>query len=158
MIRSAHPMNVGMAWPRHHGPDDLARALSALPDDVTVRPIGSAHFVLGPVGAQVVAVDDGTDDAARAVARLASVVRSALAESVAWVPFVHALLVTERPGPCPPATRIEPSMLLRAVADGPTTLAPAVLDPLRSAIVDGALDGLTSVAPPASRATSPLPR
>lgn len=123
-----------------------------------MRPIGSAHFVLGPVGAQVVAFDDGTDDAPRTVARLASVVRSALADEVAWVPFVHALLVTERSGPCPPATRIEPSMLLRAVADGPTTLAPSVLEPLRGAIDGGILDGLTSVAPPAARPTSDLRR
>lgn len=144
-----------MAWPRHHGPADLTRVLDGLPDDVTVRPIGSAYFVLGPVGAQVVALDDGSEDAPRAVARLASVVRSALAEHAAWVPFVHALLVTERLGPCPPATRIEPSLLLRAVTSGPPTLPPSVLAPLVAAVEAGALDGLTSVAPaPRSTATT----
>jgi hypothetical protein len=136
-----------MAWPRHHGPEDLARALEGLPDDVTVRSLGGAHLVVGPAGAQVVALDDGSADAPRAVARLASVVRSALAEEVPWMPFVHALLVTDRADPCPPATRISPALLLRAVSEGPVTLDPAILDRLHAAIDGGALDGLKSVAP-----------
>ncbi len=147
-------MTGGMAWPRHHGPADLPRLLDGLPADVTVRPIGAAYFVLGPAGAQVVALDDGSEDAPRTVARLASVVRSALAEHVTWVPFVHALLVTERPGPCPPATRTEPSLLPRALTDGPSTLPPTVLAPLVEAVEAGALDGLTSVAPAAPAARS----
>lgn len=147
MIRLAHPMILGMGWPRHHRPEDLARALAGLPDDVTVCPLGGAHLVVGPAGAQVVALDDGSPDAPRAAARLASVVRSALAEEVPWMPFVHALLVTDRPDPCPPATRISPALLLRAVSEGPVTLEQPILDRLRRAIADGALDGLTSVAP-----------
>ena len=135
-----------MAWPRHHGPEDLARALSGLPEDVTVRSLGGAHLVVGPAGAQVVALDDGSPDAPRAVARLASVVRSALAEEVPWMPFVHALLVTDRADPCPPATRISPALLLRAVSEGPVTLDPSILERLRVAIEGGALDGLTAVA------------
>lgn len=137
-----------MAWPRHHGPEDLARALADLPEDITVCPLGPAHLVLGPTGAQVVALDDGSPDAPRAAARLASVVRSALAEEVPWTPFVHALLVTDRADPCPPATRIAPPQLLRAVADGPETVDPALLRRLRAAVHGGALDGLASVAPP----------
>jgi hypothetical protein len=136
-----------MAWPRRHGPDDLARALASLPDDITVRPLGGAHLVVGPAGAQVVALDDGSPDAPRAAARLASVVRSALAEEVPWMPFVHALLVTDRPDPCPPATRISPALLLRAVSEGPAILDPTILERLRQAIDRGALDGLSAVAP-----------
>ena len=136
-----------MAWPRRHGPDDLARALAGLPDEITVRPLGGAHLVVGPAGAQVVALDDGSPDAPRAAARLASVVRSALAEEVPWMPFVHALLVTDRPDPCPPATRISPALLLRAVSEGPGILDPTILERLRQAIDQGALDGLTAVAP-----------
>lgn len=136
-----------MAWPRHHGPEDLARALEGLPDEVLVRPLGGAHLVVGPAGAQVVALDDGSPDAPRATARLASVVRSALAEEVPWMPFVHALLVTDRPDPCPPATRISPALLLRALAEGPVTLEDRILDRLRRAVENGALTGLTSVAP-----------
>jgi hypothetical protein len=136
-----------MAWPRRHGPEDLARALAGLPEEITVRPLGGAHLVVGPAGAQVVALDDGSPDAPRAAARLASVVRSALAEEVPWMPFVHALLVTDRPDPCPPATRISPALLLRAVSEGPAILDPAILGRLRQAIDQGALDGLTAVAP-----------
>jgi hypothetical protein len=136
-----------MAWPRRHGPEDLARALDGLSDEVTVRPLGGAHLVVGPAGAQVVALDDGSPDAPRATARLASVVRSALAEEVPWMPFVHALLVTDRPDPCPPATRISPALLLRAVSEGPVALDDRVLDRLRRAIEGGALDGIAAVAP-----------
>jgi hypothetical protein len=136
-----------MAWPRRHGPDDLARALAGLPEEITVRPLGGAHLVVGPAGAQVVALDDGSPDAPRAAARLASVVRSALAEEVPWMPFVHALLVTDRPDPCPPATRISPALLLRAVSEGPGILDPTILERLRQAIDHGVLDGLTAVAP-----------
>jgi hypothetical protein len=152
MIRLAHPMEQAMAWPRHHGPEDLARALGGLPDEILVRPLGGAHLVIGPAGAQVVALDDGSHDAPRSAARLASVVRSALAEEVPWMPFVHALLVTDRPDPCPPATRISPALLLRAVAEGPVTLDARILDRLRHAIAGGALDGLASVAPVAPAA------
>jgi hypothetical protein len=147
MIRLAHPMDQAMPWPRRHGPEDLARALAGLPADVTVRPLGGAHLVVGPAGAQVVALDDGSPGAPRAAARLASVVRSALAEEVPWMPFVHALLITDRPDPCPPATRISPALLLRAVSEGPVTLDAAILERLRQAIEDGALDGLAAVAP-----------
>ena len=136
-----------MGWPRHHGPEDLDRALTGLPDEVVVRPLGGAHLVVGPVGAQVVALDDGTPDAPRAIARLASVVRSALAEEVPWMPFVHALLVTDRPDPCPPATRISPALLLRALSEGPVALDERILERLHQAIANGALDGLASVAP-----------
>ncbi len=136
-----------MGWPRHHAPEDLARALASLPDGFEVVPVGGAHLVLGPTGAQIVALDDGVAETPRTVARLASVVRSALAEHVAWVPYVHALLVTDRDEPCPPATRIPPTLLVRALVDGPPTLQPSELARLVACIDDGALVGLVSVAP-----------
>lgn len=140
-----------MAWPRHHAPEDIGRALAELPDDISVHPVGPAHLVVGPAGAQIVVADDGSAEAPRAAARLASVVRSALAEDVPWTPFVHALLVTDRPDPCPPATRVSPAHLRAAVAEGPETVEPELLARLRAALAAGALDGLASVAPAAHR-------
>jgi len=156
MIRSAHPMGLAMGWPRHHAPEDLSRALAALPAGYFVTPIGPSHLVLGLTGAQVVALDDGGEDTPRAVARLASVVRSALAEHVAWVPYVHALLVTERNEPCPPATRIPPALVIRALMDGPPTIQATDLARLVACIEAGALDGLGAVAPPQAPRAIPI--
>lgn len=149
-------MVSAMGWPRHHAPEDLTRALAGLPEGYSVTPISGSFLVLGPTGAQVVALDDGGDDTPRAVARLASVARSALAEHVAWVPYVHALLVTERTDPCPPATRIPATLLIRALLDGPPTIQPGDLARLVASIDDGALDGLGAVAPAATRRALPL--
>jgi len=55
-----------------------------------VRSLGPARFVVGPAGAHAIALDDGRPAAAGEVGLLASVSRSALAEHVAWVPYVHA--------------------------------------------------------------------
>jgi hypothetical protein len=140
-----------MGWPRHHGPEDLDHVLGELPDAYTVRAIGSARFVIGPTGAHVVALDDGTEAAPRAVALLASVARSALADRVAWVPFVHALLVTDRTEPCPPATRVPPGAIPTVLLEGPPVLSPAELGRLVASVTEGVLDGLTAVAPPAGR-------
>lgn len=136
-----------MGWPRHHGPEDLDRVLGTLPDDYVVRTIGEARFVLGPTGAHVLALDNGQADAPRAVALLASVIRSSLADQVAWVPFVHALLVTERDQPCPPATRVPPALIPGALVEGPPLLRPDELSRLVSSVEAGTLDDLTAVAP-----------
>ena len=112
-----------------------------------MRSIGSARFVLGPTGAQVVALDDGSDGAPRAVALLASVTRSALAEHITWVPYVDALLVTERDKPCPPATRVPPTLLLNTLLEGPAILQPHDRERLVACVEGGVLDGLTAVAP-----------
>lgn len=135
-----------MAWPRHHTAGDVDAALESLPEGWVVAPLGPAHLVLGPTGAQVVAVDDGSESAAHDLARLAGAVRSALAERVALMPFVHALLVTDRREPCPPASRIPPSSLARALVDGPPTLGPDDLGRLRQSIADGALRGVIALA------------
>lgn len=124
MIRSARPMDAVMGWPRHQDPEDLDRILDQLPAGFVVRAVGAAWFVLGPTGAHVVALDDGSEAAPRALARLASVTRSALAAEVAWVPYVDAFLVTEREQPCPPATRVPPRLIGRPLTDGPAVIAP----------------------------------
>lgn len=136
-----------MGWPRHHGPQDLDRALAALPAGHLVRALGPARFVLGPSGAQVVSLDDGDAASPGAVARLASVVRSALAERAAWVPYVDAFLVTDRDGPCPPATPVPPRLIPSTLVEGPAVLTPDELRRLVACVEDGALDGLDAVAP-----------
>ena len=136
-----------MGWPRHHGLDDLDRALRTLPAGHVVTPVGRSRLVLGPSGAHLVVLDDGSDDAARDVARLASVVRSALADHVAWVPYVDAFLVTDHAEPRPPATRVPRELILNSLVEGPTALTPADLDRLVACIADGALDGLGDILP-----------
>lgn len=134
-----------MARPRHHGRDDLDQVLATLPDDFTVRPLGAARFVLGPTGAHVVAVDDGSPDAPTTLAQIAGLVRDALADRVTWVPFVHAMLVTERDGPCPPATRVPPVLMPGALIDGPTTLDEPARQRLVDAVTSGVLDRVSTI-------------
>ncbi len=136
-----------MGWPRHHGLDDLDRALDGLPADHLVRNLGQARFVLGPSGAHVVSLDDGDPSTPQAVARLAAVVRSALAERSAWVPYVEPFLVTDRDAPCPPATRVPPRLIPGSLLEGPPVLTAAELGRLAACVEDGALDGLDAVAP-----------
>ena len=134
-----------MARPRHPGPDDLDQVLATLPDDFTVRTVGAARFVLGPTGAHVVAVDDGSEDAPATLAHIASLVRDALADRVTWVPFVHAMLVTERTDPCSPATRVPPVLMPGALVDGPTTLDDPARRRLVDALADGVLDRVSTI-------------
>lgn len=136
-----------MAWPRHHAPDDLDGALDSLPPGYLVVPLGRARFVLGPSGAHVMVLDDGHPAAPRVVSRLASVIRSALAEQIAWVPYVDAFLVTDRREPCPPATRVPHGLIPRSLVDGPAVLSRTELERLVACVQDGALDGLGAVAP-----------
>lgn len=148
-------MVSAMAWPRHHTAGDVDAALESLPEGWLVTPVGPAHLVLGPNGAQVVAVDDGSDSAAHDLARLAGAVRAALAERVALMPFVHALLVTDRRDPCPPATRIPPSSLALALVDGPPTLGPDDLARLRQAVAEGVLRGVAALTAGPDRLSRP---
>lgn len=134
-----------MARPRHHGPDDLDQVLATLPDDFTVHALGAARFVLGPTGAHVVAVDDGSPDAPATLAHIAGLVRESLADRVTWVPFVHAMLVTDRTDPCPPATRVPPVLMPGALVDGPTTLDDQARQRLVDALESGVLDRVSTI-------------
>ena len=134
-----------MARPRHTDPDDLDQVLAALPEGFTVRPLGAARFVLGPTGAHVVALDDGSRDAPETLAHIAGLVRDALADRVTWVPFIHAMLVTERTDPCPPATRVPPVLMPGALLDGPTTLDGPARQRLVEAVASGVLDGVSTI-------------
>lgn len=136
-----------MDWRRQHDQTDVGQVLAGLPSSSTIHPLGSAHLVLGPTGAQVVVLDDGSTDLPRTAARLAAVVRSALAERVSWVPYVHTLLVTESTAPRPPATVVSAHLLVRALVEGPTTLDQADLGRLVASIEGGSLAGLDSLAP-----------
>lgn len=130
-----------MVWSRHHPHADLRATLEALPPEWVVAPLGPAFVVLGPTGAHVVALDDGREDAAADLARAARTVRGCLAEHVALMPFVHALLVTDRPGSSRDATRIPAELLSLALIDGPPTLTTDELDRLRECVAAQALAG-----------------
>lgn len=142
MIRSAHPMGSVMVWSRHHPRADLRATLSHLPEEWVVAPLGPTHLVLGPTGAHVVAIDDGRDETPALLARLATEVRTRLAEHVALMPFVHALLVGSGSQPCAAATRIPPALLSLAIVDGPPMLTGEELDRIRICVIDGSLADL----------------
>jgi len=141
-----------MVWSRHHPHADLRATLDALPPDWVVAPLGPAHVVLGPTGAHVVGLDDGVDETPTFLARVAGSVRSRLAEHVPLMPFVHALLVTDRPGSSSDATRIPPALLSLALIDGPPTLTGDELDRLRACVEAGALVDVDVSARPGRRA------
>lgn len=134
-----------MARPRHNDIEHLDRVLHALPDGYDVWPVGMARFVLGPTGAHVVALDDGRRTAPDSLGHLANLVRDALAQHETWVPFIHAMLVTDRRSPVPPATRVPPGMVRAALLDGPPTLDEAVRLRLVAAVSHGALDPVPSL-------------
>ena len=94
-----------MVWSRRPAVEDPKLRLDALPSDFVVAPIGAARFIVGPTGAYIVLAHDGTPERPRALGRLAATIRSVLAERMAWVPFVHPLLVDTRSITVPQAMR-----------------------------------------------------
>jgi hypothetical protein len=136
-----------MVWSRRPAVEDPKLRLDALPPDFVVTPIGAARFVVGPTGAYVVLANDGTTERPRALGRLAATIRSVLAERMAWVPFVHPLLVDTRPLTVAQATVVPPHMLVDLITEGRHTLEPETFDRIRALVNEGALDGLESVAP-----------
>jgi hypothetical protein len=136
-----------MVWSRRPAVEDPKLRLDALPPDFVVTPIGAARFVVGPTGAYVVLAHDGTTERPRALGRLAATIRSVLAERMAWVPFVHPLLVDSRSITVPQATVVPPHMLVDVITEGRQTLEPETFDRIRALVTEGALDGLESVAP-----------
>lgn len=147
--------------------DRVARVLAALPAGRIVAGTGSGWLVMGPSGAFVVLPDpSGTSGAAaagRRAAVLAETTRAALAEHLSWVPFVDAVVATERDGSCGPEATAVPVDLLPevlvagpAVIDGPTLarvgelVAGGLLPPWRPVGGEGAKIDLCAPAPDAT--------
>lgn len=109
-----------MLRPRQSSETDLAVLLGHLPEDYLVVPLRSAWFVVGTPGTYVVGDDSSNDDGA--VGRLAGQLRAALAQHLTWVPFVHALLISDELRPIPQATVVPPDMLLGVLTEGRRSL------------------------------------
>ena len=140
-------MYGGMAWNRRSLQEELQNCLDRLPGSFGVTIIGPAAVVVGPTGVYVVMAHDGTSERARALGRLAATVRSAFAERMAWVPFVHALLVDVHASSTAHATVVPPDLLREVLTEGRATLEVETLDTIGNLISQGILGGLESVAP-----------
>jgi hypothetical protein len=125
----------------------MARCLRQLPDAFGVTSIGPADVVVGPTGVFVVLAHDGSIERARGLVRLASTVRSALAEEMAWVPFVHALLVDDAMQSIAQATVVPPQHLTEVLTEGRMTLELETIETILALVRDGVLDGLQAVGP-----------
>jgi hypothetical protein len=106
--------------PRQWSQVDLVDLLGQLPEGYLVTPVHSSWFVVGPPGVYVLALErpDDHDDAGLTVGPLASQVRTALAQHLAWVPFVHAHLVSNHLRAIPQATVVPADMLLGVLTEG----------------------------------------
>jgi len=94
----------------------LDAVLAGLPPDWAVAELGRDRFVAGPAGAFV--LRPGTGDPhqdARRVVQLARVTRTGLADHLAWIPVVDALLVTRLPIDEPAGATIVPVGLVAPV-------------------------------------------
>ena len=125
----------------------MDRCIERLPAPFCARLIGPATVVVGPTGVFVVLVHDGTPDRARALTRLAATIRSAFAERMAWVPFVHALLVHDTPTTMAQTTVVPPDLLRDVLTEGRRTLEDETIATIRALMAEGVLDGLEAVAP-----------
>ncbi|HTN99068.1 MAG TPA: hypothetical protein VL068_00215 [Microthrixaceae bacterium] len=99
--------------------------MTELPEEFMVRRIGDHWAVVGPTGVFVVGrVDGNISDAARQTAALAHQLRERLSESIHWVPFVDALLLSEtQSGTLGVDTELDcsvvaPDLLLSALTSG----------------------------------------
>ena len=136
-----------MAWNRRSLQEALEDCLEHLPDGFGVQSIGPAHVVVGPTGVFVVLAHDGSLERARGLGRLAATIRSAFAERMAWVPFVHALLVDDQSTTIAQATVVPPDLLAEVLTEGRRTLEDETIATICELISSGALAGLESVAP-----------
>jgi hypothetical protein len=106
--------------PRQSSETGLADLLGHLPEDYLVVPLRSAWFVVGTPGTYIVGDGASNDDAA--IGRLAGQIRAALAQHLTWVPFVHALLISDDLRPIPQATVVPSDMLLGVLTEGRRSL------------------------------------
>jgi hypothetical protein len=106
--------------PRQSSRTDLADLLGHLPEDYLVVPLRSAWFVVGTPGTYV--VGDGASHDDSEVGRLAGQLRAALAQHLTWVPFVHALLISDDLRAIPHATVVPRDLLLGVLTEGRRSL------------------------------------
>jgi hypothetical protein len=113
-----------MAIARARGTERVARILAALPPGRILAGTGAGWLVVGPSGAFVVLPDpSGGNGAGRRAGALAEATRAALAEHLSWVPFVDAVVVTDRDGSCGPgATAVPVDLLPEVLVEGPTVI------------------------------------
>ncbi len=125
----------------------MVQLLSALPDTYAVTPIGPARFVVGPTGTHLVLGQDASAPAARSLVRLAATIRSVLAEHLAWVPFVHVLVVSEHVPVTPQVTVVPPDLLLDLLTSGRAALEEETRARIGHLVATGVLTGLEAVGP-----------
>ena len=104
-----------MLRPRQSSQIDLADLLGHLPEDYLVVPLRSAWFVVGTPGTYV--VSDGASHDDGEIGRLAGQLRATLAQHLTWVPFVHALLISEDLRAIPQATVVPRDLLLGVLTE-----------------------------------------
>jgi len=122
------------------GIEAVERVLTALAPGRVLAWADPARLVVGPSGAFVVLPHgpDGPDAGARAAA-LAEATRSTLAEHLAWVPFIDAVVATAGDGHCGPGATAVPLDLLPVVlVEGPPVIDAATLTRI-AALVDAGL-------------------
>ena len=122
----------------------LDQLLADLAPMYTTATQGAARFVVGPSGVFVlVPSGDDVGEAAHRAARLADATRAALAEHIAWVPFVDAVVVTSadryRKATTPagrmanvPATAVPLDLLGEMLVEGRSVVADTALRSIRS--------------------------
>jgi hypothetical protein len=108
--------------------EQIDRLLAGLPATHTVASQESARLVVGPSGATVILLGErDVPDAADRAARLAAATRTALADHVAWVPFVDAVVVTDDAETATAATVVPPDLLGEVLVEGPEVIDPPAL-------------------------------
>jgi hypothetical protein len=124
-------------------PIDVDAVLAALPQGWSVASTDGARFVAGPTGAFVLVAGWREPEAgADLAAHLAATTRTALAEHVAWVPFIDAIVVTgggRRPKG--PATPIPLDLLGEVLVQGPEMIEADVLGVVADLLGRGELAG-----------------
>jgi hypothetical protein len=105
----------------------IDEVLGSLPEAFVVASSGEARLVVGPPGAFVLL--DGSGAAAASgpgadrAALLAVTTRTALADHLAWVPFIDAVVVTaERSVADPSATAVPLDLLAEVLTEGPLVI------------------------------------
>jgi len=146
-------------WSRRTARDALKSVLADLPAGFRAAPVGVSWFLAGPTGTFLVAAEEDLDDPVQ-VGRLATQVRTVLAQHLTWVPFVHALLVSDKNVTVHKATVVPTDMVRVALTDGRVTIEAATLEKIDEVIERRILERLADPVVPGARigeCTSTLP-